>query len=275
MERVNKICGKTAMLFLMFISLFTAGAQGAEIAEADSAYNDKDYARAISLYEEVASEKGVSVGLLYNLGNAYFQEGDYGHAMVSYLRAHRLDPSQKEVNANLRYLRSRVEDANKAELKGKRMKVSPDEPSFFESVHTSIATNTSSNVWAVWGAVAFILFIAGAALYIFTRSVAARKVGFFGGILCLFASFLFVIFAAMGARAESARDSGVVVGFKVTLLTEPGKEADANKGGVLTRGSEVDVLSEEVDAEGNVTWYKVRLNSDYIGWIPAAELELV
>ena len=226
MERVNKKIGKPAILLLMILTLFSAGAKGAEIAEADSAYNDKDYSRAISLYEEVASEKGVSVGLLYNLGNAYFQEGDYGHAMLSYLRAHRLDPSQKEVNLNLRYLRSRVEDSNKAELKGKRMRVSPDEPSFFESLHGSIATDTSSNVWAVWGAIAFILFIGGAALYIFTRSVAARKIGFFGGMLSLFASVLFVIFAVMGARAQSSRDAGVIIGFKVTLLTEPGKDAE-------------------------------------------------
>lgn len=275
MERVSKINGKTAILLLMILAFFTTGVRGAEIAEADSAYKEKDYARAISLYEEVVSEKGVSVGLLYNLGNAYFQEGDYGHAMLSYLRAHRLDPSQKEVNSNLRYLRSRIEDSNKAELKGKRMRVSPDEPSFFESLHSAIATDTSSNTWAVWGAITFILFIGGAALYIFTRSVGARKIGFFGGILCLFASFLFVIFAAMGARAQSSRDTGVVIGFKVTLLTEPGKDADANKSGVLTKGTEVSILSEEIDAEGNVTWYKVRLNSDYIGWIPASELELV
>lgn len=275
MGRMINTCGRPAVLLLLILAFFSAGAKGAEIEEADSAYNDKDYSRAISLYEEVASEKGVSVGLLYNLGNAYFREGDYGHAMLSYLRAHRLDPSQKEVNANLRYLRSRVEDSNKAELKGKRMRVTPDEPSFFGNLHSSIAADTSSNVWAVWGAISFILFIGGAALYIFTRSVTARKIGFFGGMLCLFASVLFVIFAAMGARALSSRDAGVIIGFKVTLLTEPGKDADANKGGVLTRGTEVDVLSEEVDAEGNVTWYKVRLNSDYIGWVPAGELELV
>ncbi len=245
------------------------------LAEADSAYNAKEYGEAIRLYKDVAESEGVSAPLLFNLGNAWFQEGDYGHAMLCYLRAKRLDPTQPEINANLRYLRSRVEDSNKAEQKGKRMKVTADEPSFFQSVHTAIAVESSSNVWAVWGAVCFILFIGGAALYIFTRSVMARKVGFFGGILMAACSFVFVCFAISGARAASAKDEGVITGFKVTLLTEPGKETDAAKGGVLTKGTEVRIVSEETDAEGNVTWYKVRLNSDFIGWVSADDLEVV
>lgn len=256
--------------------IMPSGAQAQKvIADADSAYNAKEYSKAIGLYEIVAETEGVSAPLLFNLGNAYFQEGDYGHAMLCWLRAKRLDPGQKEINANLRYLRSRVEDTNKAEQKGKRYKVTPDEPSFFQNVHTAIAVEKSSDLWAVWGAVCFILFIGGAALYIFTHSVLARKIGFFGGMLSLLCAVVFVGFAITGARALSSTDKGVITEFKVTLLTEPGKESDSDKGGVLTKGTEVQILSEETDAEGTVTWYKVRLNSDYIGWVAADALELV
>ncbi|MDE5880189.1 MAG: SH3 domain-containing protein, partial [Muribaculaceae bacterium] len=53
------------------------------------------------------------------------------------------------------------------------------------------------------------------------------------------------------------------------------KENESGKDGVLTKGTEVRIVSEETDAEGNVTWYKVRLNSDYIGWVAADDLELL
>lgn len=261
-------------LFLLIIAPVRVSAL-ATTAEADSAYASKDYKRAIMLYSEIADTAGVSAPLLYNLGNAYYQEGDYGHAMLNYLRARRINPDLKELNSNLRYLRSRIEDSNKAEQKGRRLKVTPDESSFFQSVHKTIAIDTSSDVWAVWGAVCFILFIGGAALYIFTRSVLARKVGFFGGILALGCSAIFVMFAIFGARMVSSKESGVITAFKVTLLTEPGKNDSSGKEEVLSKGTEVRIVSEEIDAEGEVTWYKVRLNSDYIGWVSASDLEII
>ena len=79
----------------------------------------------------------------------------------------------------------------------------------------------------------------------------------------------------MGARAFNSRGDGVVTAFKVTLLTEPGKQSDSDKGGVLTKGTEVRIISEETDAEGSITWYKVRLNSDYIGWVKVEDIEIV
>ena len=79
----------------------------------------------------------------------------------------------------------------------------------------------------------------------------------------------------MAANAADSHDTGVVTAFKVTLLTEPGKDADANKGGVLTKGTVVQILSEEVDAEGKTTWYKVRMNTDYIGWVAASDMAVV
>lgn len=264
--------------FLTLILAFVAKGVAAspELLRADSAYAAKDYARAAELYKHVAETEGTSVGLLFNMGNAYFEEGDYGNAMLCYERAHRLAPSDKKVNSNLRYLSNRVEDANKAEQKGKRFKTSADELSFFQSVHKSMAKDTSSNLWAVLAAAAFVVFVGCVALYIFTRIVVLRKIGFFGGIVMLAASLFFIIFAFMGARAYHSDSEGVLLGFKTELLTEPGASpSNTEKALILTKGTVVQILSEEVDAEGSVTWYKIRLNSDYIGWVPASELERI
>nr|QJR98324.1 hypothetical protein Muribac2_480 [uncultured Muribaculaceae bacterium] len=266
---------KVLILLLSIVFAHLCGFAADTLEAADSAYNAKNYEGAISLYTKVMDDEGTSPQLLFNLGNACFQTGDYGHAMLYWLRARRLDPGQKEINANINYLKSRVQDANKAEQHGKRMKVTPDETSFFQNVHSSIASDTSSNAWAVWAAVTFIFFIASLAVYIFTRNVMARKFGFFGGIVFILCSVVFLIFSFMASKSLEAHDQGVVTAFKVTLLTEPGKQTDSDKGGVLTKGTVVQILSEEVDAEGTVTWFKVRLNSDYIGWVSASDMAVV
>lgn len=267
-------------IFIFLAILFSSFAEAPSgfaslVEQADTAYSHKQYAEAVKLYQTVISSEGTDAQLYYNLGNTYYQMGDYGNAMLSWLRGRKISPSNKEINANIRYLQSKVEDSNKAEQKGKRYKTSPDEDAFFQSIHTVIAKDTSSNVWAVWAAACFLLFIAALASYIFSRNVPVRKTGFFGGIICMAAVIIFICFAFMAAKQQNSSDAGVVMAYKVALMTEPGKEVDPLKAMTLTKGTVVQILSEEIDAEGKVTWYKVRLNSDYIGWVSASDIEIV
>ena len=259
-------------IIFLLASVFTT-ASANEIATADSAYNEGDYNAAIAGYIKVSEEQGVSAPLLFNLGNAYYQAGDYGLAMLCYQRAHRLDPSKKEIKRNLNFLSEKIEDANKAEQHGKRLKVTEDDMNFFQSLKKSISENTASNTWAVWSVVCFLIFAGCVALYLFTSEVLLRKAGFFGGLVLLGISMICIVFAYMGAAAGEEHDYGVITAYKVTLLTEPSR--NSKEGEVLTRGTKIKIVSEETDAEGVVIWYKVRLNSDYIGWLPADELAVI
>ena len=158
---------KITILILFIFSVIPGIVRGANVADADSAYNAKEYAKAISIYNELIEENGTSAPVLFNLGSAYYQAGDYGQAMLNYLRARRLDPGNEEINANLRYLQSRVEDANKAEQKGKHLKAGTDEPSFFSRYmplwrKTSLQTHGEcgepcalSVFWDVWLSIFF------------------------------------------------------------------------------------------------------------------------
>lgn len=262
------------ILMLFFLPIFKVKGENI-IAQADSAYNRGDYKAAIAFYEKIAEEQGTSAALLYNLGNAYLQSEDYGQAMVCYERAHKLDPSNKEINTNLNYLSEKIEDANKAEQRGKKLKVTEDDPNFFRGVQKSISENTLSNTWAIWGIVCFLIFSGCAVMYLFSNAVLVRKAGFFGGFIFLGISMICVIFAYMGAAFGEEQDYGIITGYKVTLQTEPVKTSNDKGGEVLTRGTKIRIISEETDAEGKVIWYKVRLNSDYNGWIAAENLSVI
>lgn len=267
---------KYISIILLSLIMGLDGLCNPSVSEADSAYNAGDYLLAANIYREVAQEYGVSAALLYNMGNAFLQEGDYGNAMLCYQKAKKLDPSNKKINTNLNYLAGKVEDANKAEQKGKRKKVQEDTPNFFQTVHTSVAANTSSNSWAVWAAGSFLLFAGCVCLYLFNSNVLMRKTGFFGGIILLGISMVCLVCAYMGAAEAENHDYGVIMAFKTELQTEPNtKIKSENNEGVLTRGTKIRIISEETDADGNVNWYKVRLNSDYIGWVEAQDVEVI
>lgn len=264
-------------LTFILLGLFTCLSSYAitTVSEADSAYNKGLYLDAAAMYREVAEEYGVSASLLFNMGNAYLQEGDYGNAMLCYQQAKKLDPSNKSINTNLNYLAGKVEDANKAEQKGKRKKVTEDNLNFFQSIHKSVAQETNSNTWAGWAAAMFLLFSGCVCLYLFNSNVLMRKTGFFGGFILLGISMICLVCAYMGAAEAQNHEYGIVMTFKAQLQTEPNTKGKGNNEGVLTRGTKIRIISEETDAEGTVTWYKVRLNSDYVGWLPANEVEII
>ena len=263
-------------LSLLINFLWVIAASASMVGAADSAYNAGNYTKAIEIYNEVANEHGVSAALLYNLGNAYLQQDDYGNAMLCYQRAKKLDPANKHIKTNLTYLSGKIEDANKAAQKGKRKKVTEDTPNFFQSIHTGIAENTASNTWASWAAAFFLLFSGCVCLYLFNSNVLMRKTGFFGGFILLGLSMICLVCAYSGAAASKNQEYGIILGFKTPLLVEPTLNGDSDKNeGILTRGTKIRIISEETDAEGNVNWYKVRLNSDYIGWVQAKELAVI
>ena len=64
------------------------------------------------------------------------------------------------------------------------------------------------------------------------------------------------------------------MGYKVALLTEPFSTAKQSSI-PLERGTKLDVIDIERGKDEKPEWYKVRLNSDIIGWIPASEFEVI
>jgi len=68
---------------------------------ANKLYEDKEYDSALVAYGELAASGIRSAPLCFNLGNTYFRKGDLGHAVLWYLRAQRLEPSDPDIAANL------------------------------------------------------------------------------------------------------------------------------------------------------------------------------
>lgn len=257
-------------LILICFSFFQVRA--ASVSLADSLYKAGKFAEAVTAYDEIAKKDGFSSALLYNMGNAYARGGDYGKAAVCYMKSLRLDPSNKEAKNNLQFIDSKVQESNLSELRGKKYSLERESPSFFNSINLYIVKEHISDSWAIWSAVFFIIFILCLASYIFSRNVLIRKTGFFGGMISLGISAVMVIFAFMASSYRS--DEGVIISPKIKLMSDASsssKESPVN----LTRGTRMKVLDSVSNGNNKAEWYKVRLNSDFIGWIPAQDFELV
>ena len=266
---------RLAIVCIMLIgSVMPSAAEDTATAMADSLYVRGDYAEAAEAYLAVAKVDGESAGLLFNLANSYAQAGDLGHAVLYYSRANRLDPTNKEIKNNLNYFKSKVEDSNRAELRGKKTSVVPDHSTFFQSVDRFICSEFPRNMWAYAGAGAFLLLLGLIAVYLFCNDVRLRKFGFFGGICSFFISLFCVVFAFMSASYFNSHEKAVLISYKTELLIEPSSDSKPASN-LLCQGTCFDIIAEETDVEGRVTWYKVRLNSDIEGWLRTSDIEVI
>lgn len=76
--------------------------------EANRAFAEGRYSEAAKSYEALIGEKGYSAPLLFNLGNAYFREGQVGAAILNYERAKLLAPNDPDIAANLNFARKQA-----------------------------------------------------------------------------------------------------------------------------------------------------------------------
>ena len=74
--------------------------------EANRLASEGRYADAAVAYETLARTRGWSAPLLYDLANAYAQEGKVGRSVLNYERAHVLAPRDPDIAANLAYVRT-------------------------------------------------------------------------------------------------------------------------------------------------------------------------
>ena len=80
------------------------------LSDADSAYIQGDYLKAISIYESVIGNQGVNATLYMNLGNCWLKRDEIAKAILCYERAYLIDPSDPDIRFNLELARTKTVD---------------------------------------------------------------------------------------------------------------------------------------------------------------------
>ena len=257
---------RAALLTSVLVGLALVGHQRAlaqspaatELVEvANQLYELARYDEAVEAYSQLVSDGVRSSAVYYNLGNAYFKDGDTGRAILSYRRAAALAPGDDDIESNLEFARSRRTD-----------ELSPKTRSVLEGLGSWLLGWISHNQIA---GVALGLWVALVALVAVLRQVRRAHVRKAAGyslavVAALVALSVVALLASRGAADPGA--DAVVVAHQVELRSGPGDHYIVEFG--LHSGAEVRVLESK---EG---WARVTLPGDGAqGWAPTEAVERI
>lgn len=243
-------------LALMAVALFAGHARSGvadDFVRANEYYSAKSYDSALAVYQAIERTGVESAELNFNIGNCYFKSGDIGRAVVYYLRAKRLNPSDDDINANLSFAKG----FSRIQMEG--VELNPVR-TFIEGILDPLTLNLLG--WIASGC--FILFV----LLLLSRfglgwTVVSRSAIVFSVIL-LVGSALSTTFKY---RNDYLTKRGVVVSEDAPVLSEPTAQAQTELHG--SPGLVVEILGASGD------YYNVLFENKRRGWVAKGHLEIV
>lgn len=231
---------------------------GELLSDAVKAYAAGDYTKAADEYEKIPDPlKSSSPDIYYNLGNCYYKMGRFPKAILNYERCRSLNPSHVDAEVNLKLAQSSCYNADSLKVL---------QPSIFVQWNNTVRDSFTSDGWSRMSIALFIFFIAGMALFFFTRKRALRKTGFYGGILMIILCFVCMAYASSQAERRLAKDDAIIM-EKAKITSEP--KADGDQIVVASSGLRVHIRREQ-DAMS-----EIELPDGSVGWMPTKQLERI
>jgi tetratricopeptide (TPR) repeat protein len=85
-----------------------AGSTVPTFEDANTSFASGNYHTAIAEYRAILEHDGYSAPVLFNLGNAFYRDGQFGAAILNFERAQVLEPGDSEIAANLLQTRQKA-----------------------------------------------------------------------------------------------------------------------------------------------------------------------
>jgi tetratricopeptide (TPR) repeat protein len=217
---------------------------------ANENYEAGKYAEAVSIYEAILASGLRHSSVYYNLGNAYFKQGDLGRAILNYRRAQYLDPRDADVTTNLNIARTQTVDKLEA----------PPEDGLSNLVQLAEEWLTMNEAMLL--ALILWLLMAVLALLMLFKPNWRRWAGIALGALAV---LLLVGLISMTNRSYKEQNSpaAVIVAQTVDVTSGPGTSEQYLIEFTLHSGAEVSLI------ESRSNWQRITLPGDLQGWVPA------
>ncbi len=229
-------------------SLWTAGVQ---------AYTDGKFSDASAAWTSIEESGQKSAKLYYNLGNAWFKQGNYPKAILNYERALRLDPSYSDARYNLEFTSNFVQD-----------KIEPVPEFILKSVARKVCYVMGSNAWAVIFLVLLAAALVMGLLFLLGSSVGKRRAGFYCGIVLLLLSAGALSFS-IWQKSDSVKTDTAIVMSPVSSVKSSPSSGSSKDLFVIHEGTKVTILDEVG------SWKNIALADGRQGWIPASDIEII
>jgi tetratricopeptide (TPR) repeat protein len=247
------------LVIIFFLSLSLSGNTLKDSAvvymqQANEAYQANQFEAAIALYNQVVDLRFESAVLYYNLGNAYFKNGENARALLWLERAGRLDPNNEDIIHNISFVQQKLID---------RIEHLPE--FFIVKLWNDCSRQFTGNQWAIFSIVACALFAICLLLILLIRIQWVRSIAIFVAILALLLTIFFIIFS----KKESARNinhpEGIIMSYVVYVKSTPNEKGSDLF--VIHSGLKVGITDQLNE------WVEVRLPNGEKGWILANQIE--
>lgn len=225
-------------------------------ADGNALYAKGKYQEAIKNYQQIVDEGYRSASVYFNLGDAYYKNGNIPSAILYFEKAHKLAPGDDDINFNLKFANLRTTD-----------KVEQVPEFFLSRWWTSLVLNFSIGSLAVWS---IILVLAGSVLlilYFFAAGFNTKRYSFYGSV-GLFILGLFSVFIANTQQSYFDNNREAIVFTPAVNV----KSSPAEKSGtlfIIHQGTKVEVLDNDNG------WTKVGLANGNEGWLKASDLKTI
>ena len=239
------------LLLILLTSLFS---------QANTYYAEGDYAEAATQYEQIlASSTGDLTSdyavIYYNLGNAYFKQGELAQSILAWERALRLQPSLKDAKHNLQFAQSRIVDNIE------------DTHSFFLSNWLKVVRNAlSERTWVMMSISLFLLTLVGFFFFAFSRTIWLRKTAFYAGVVALLISIVACANAGTLHQRDTERAEAIITQGIVNVKASPNRS-----------GTELFTIHEGTKVKITETigeWCCIEVGNN-VGWMQLAHLERI
>jgi len=220
----------------------------------NSSYENGDYEKAISFYEELLKIDEVSEEVFYNLGNSYFKLKKIGKAILNYERALRLDPRDKDTQLNLKLAKEMTAD-----------KINTSERGFVLNALFFLYDKMNINELLLMSSLlylAIILILIFSIFFVDRRRFLFYTAGTFGAIF-----FIFLIFLFTKIQNENFTKTGIIIAERADVRSGP--KDDYLLQFTLHEGAKFSIVKEMLD------WYEIELSKDLKGWIPKTSVDII
>lgn len=223
---------------------------------ANDLYNKGQYEPALESFYAIILNGFESADLYYNMGNAAYRSNSIGHAILYYEKALKLEPAHDDARHNLDFVsRYRLDAFEEVPVL------------FMRTWIIGFVHLFPEQTWSILAMFFFVLVLSGLLIYLFSRRMAMKKLGFIGGLATL-VIFLIALFAAINRHRDIINpDAGIILAPSVVVRSSPSDSGTELF--ILHEGTKVEV-NEEVSG-----WQNIKLVDGREGWILKADFESI
>lgn len=258
MRKISDIKNGVLTLMIFFIvstlSLKAQAPVSPLFEEGNTAYNNGDFFKAVTLYEQTLLTGKHSASLYFNLGNAYYRLNKVAESIYNYEKARQLDPENEDFKVNSAFAQNMTIDA-----------IEPLPESQLSQVQNSLYAIASASIWSKIVVLFVWLFAIFFSIYLLNKTIKLKRLFF---VLSLFSLILFLSSFTIKFFANAEQENkkyAIIFSNEINIWSEPNLRAEIQF--TLHEGTKVELL-DSLDE-----WEKIRIANGSEGWIKNASLK--